>query len=96
MQYKELVRSAFTAEAMGRLQAATHPSLPAQRDLMRVAAWLPAEAVPDLSNDCLHEIALQQPDGDAPTLAPLLQCACSWGPSSLSAASKAGACGLPK
>ncbi|KAL1523555.1 hypothetical protein AB1Y20_018491 [Prymnesium parvum] len=63
----------FNAAAMARLEAAAHASAAAQRALMAIAAWLPAESLPGLAKDCLSELAKLPPDASTAQLSPLLQ-----------------------
>ena len=64
--------------SMATLAEMCKPSLSATRALTRIAAWLPAEAVPELSRDCLRQLGAQ-PNNAAPArLGPLLACACAW------------------
>ena len=65
--------------SMERLSEAAKASMGGQRALTRLAAWLPASAVPHLASECLRDLALV-PAASATTtrLAPLLACACAW------------------
>ena len=69
---------AFTPAAMARLHAAARCTPEAERAMMRVAAWLPAEQSPELSTGCLTTLAQQPSDASPALLAPLLQCVCAW------------------
>lgn len=64
--------------AMRRLSELAKESISAQRALTRIAAWLPAEMVPELSADCMRQIASAPPTATAERLAPLISCACAW------------------
>eukprot|EP00966_Prymnesium_polylepis_P169839 3926598-Prymnesium_polylepis.1 len=63
---------------MAALDGAAKVSVGAQRALMAVAAWLPAESVPHLAGDVLKELAKLPADATTAQLAPLLTCAVAW------------------
>lgn len=63
---------------MATLNAHAKMSAAASSSMMRVASWLPAQHVPEMSTDCLRELAVAAPDAPLEQLTPLLQCACAW------------------
>ena len=68
----------LTEAVMEAISGAASTSMSAQRALTRIAAWLPAGAVPWLSADCLRQIAASQPGVSWTRLVPLITCACAW------------------
>jgi hypothetical protein len=83
--------SVLTEPVMEALEALAQTTLAGQGALRRIAAWLPASAVPQMAAECLQKLAAAPASASPAQLAPLLACACAWGQHGVLMASLAAA-----
>ena len=83
--------SVLTEPVMEALEALAQTTLAGQGALRRIAAWLPASAVPQMAAECLQKLAAAPASASPAQLAPLLACACAWGQHGILMASLAAA-----
>jgi hypothetical protein len=76
---------------MEALEVLAQTTLAGQGALRRIAAWLPASAVPQMAAECLQKLAAAPASASPAQLAPLLACACAWGQHGVLMASLAAA-----